>query len=605
MAVNVRCPECSSQHRVADERVGSRIRCRDCGCPIQVRRPRSRKRQGPSTATWIVGGASFSIILLIFAIIVFFHAKGQHGLSSSGDSHADVQWAVEPDPAPVSAPVLTAGLLNTPPGTRIKSVAFSSLEAGQAVLNLTLPASGSKTGRLQRVSLRDGPQLSDAPIEIPIRARLLAASPSGEYVAIERERGRPLELWRWTGQQPVKQLDMNVTNAVELAFLSDDTILISRNNDEMLVMNHISKKTLYSTREALTKGKFAVSPGRRYFVGYSRPPGMASEQLRFRVYDSTTGKVAGIFEDPLARISLVQATAFHPDGHRFAAVVMLEAPGKSTANGGTYVLIWDMKTGELEREFVIETRIGNRLQWVNPGYLLFDGALIDLNEENTIWTYKMRGDVLPAVPDHRVWLTLKTEQTTLSAHAVPSDKIIEQIRDVMTRNNPAILKSGESIAIEVRGQGPAEIRDSISSNLSQQLSESGYVINNNAAMKMIAQFGQSSSGGSQTFKDSRGQEVSVPNQRVYCSLSLVDQDGKSKWGDSTSAGVGIVEFIDSSQDVGQQLEQRRWSRIRSWVSGYKFPSVFRERTSKGGAGHSKLSVDGDTEIWTPPIEAGR
>jgi predicted Zn finger-like uncharacterized protein len=112
MSIFVRCPECQAKFRVADDKAGKKLRCRECGEVIRVpdgdgdelldevptrrktrvrSRNRSRKNQTPLLA---IGGATLAVLLLVVLVISF-----RGGASSEqGDWVGDAAQATNLDP---------------------------------------------------------------------------------------------------------------------------------------------------------------------------------------------------------------------------------------------------------------------------------------------------------------------------------------------------------------------------------------------------------------------------------------------------------------------------------------------------------------------------
>lgn len=602
MAITVDCPECDRSYRVGSERAGSRIRCRNCGCPIRVPPAGHGGGSGPPIGLWIAAAAVTLLVAGAIGLTVVLlnrdSTNGTAGANGDADDN-EVAWQVEPDPQPAAAALLPAGRLTLQPRTRFEGVAFSSAATGQAYALLQNPQVDPGKLILRRFDLRTQNFTDQLELVLDRQGRLLAASPNGQYCVVRKGITHPLELWEWSPRGPVKRLELNINGVGQSAFVTDDRLLMAQSRNHILCMNHKTKEMYFEHREVLSNGKFTLSPGRRYFFAYKRRPGRATEPLKLRIFDAESGAVAGLLEQPSARISSLHSSAFALDGRVLAAIASLERAGLSATSFGTFVLRWDISTGKLISEFAIENQYPARLQWVDTNYLLSDDLLIDLEREAVVWKYRYEDKLVDDPPDMRVWLVQSGDPCILSAQTVPSAVVTGRINGVLDNSAPPILMSGGRVAIEVRGIGAPDFHREMLTALSEKLQQQQITLDADSPLTIVATIREQTGSGSTTFTTpGRGSSNSftASNDRLVCDLMLVDQTDHVHWKDRFSAGVGTVEFVDPNGDPSQELAARRWTRIRSFLENYKFPEKFYPWTGRAGAGSSKLSADGDSEV---------
>lgn len=220
-------------------------------------------------------------------------------------------------------------------------------------------------------------------------------SPDGKYVAGEvREDGRfgshgPIQVWSIAGAAKVCEIaaPSNDRDVDILDYAGPETLLgvYRRGDNTMLKVWNISdgseKLTVDLGKEQVDRRRYALSPGRKYFVAFD------NQVIRF--FDLISGSAQGIIYLPSGY--RCEAFSFSPDGTEFAAVCDVDWKAN--------VVVWQTMTGEMKSQVKIEHRAGELVDgaekigglaigWLTSGegWLLGGKKAISRKDGTVLWT---------------------------------------------------------------------------------------------------------------------------------------------------------------------------------------------------------------------------
>lgn len=448
MAIQVECDSCFASYRVKDDRAGMRIRCKECGEPVQVpaggpapapvRRSATSARKtqrnvpaSPGMGVWIGAGVG-GVVLLVGVIVVAMslgrsRPEADQQVANAGPMDGAIQAA-----APPSVPAQNAGAGNPSPDSAVAS-----------------PSDRAAPPRSWKVSA-DPPAAVDAipaaaPVDIPIPASAAmdwAVYPesSNRFVALGSN-FRPddvREVWDLHAGTRIGTVQTNV--GPERGALSPDgrhLVLTAQAKDKLLVFDVAAGRQV----SEMPIPQAQVSPVMR-FAGPSRlatvtfqkplevfsiPSGRREHSIKVRqflqpnslacspggkfaalvVKDETVGKnVLTIYDlesgQPAETLALdwdegkagnrCDGLAFSPDGSELAA--LLHSSGLKAKD---WLVGWNMRTGavtfehafdgELQRNAVSGTNDSPDLRWFpdNKSLLVFGHFLFDKSVGGPLW----------------------------------------------------------------------------------------------------------------------------------------------------------------------------------------------------------------------------
>jgi hypothetical protein len=287
--------------------------------------------------------------------------RGPMASTPTGAARPELFWRARPIAAPATpvwpARVYWDGNIATP------VTAIYPRQGGSAA---ALVASE----QLTVLDLRTGRQTAAVPDSFDPDS--LVISPTGDLVAGVRYAAGALEVWSPATNRLLLTLETeNRSSRRALGFTSDGKFLVAnqaRDSAQVQVWDPQSARAVRSFDANLSGTDFCLSPTGRY---------IASLQASYlEVCDTEDGKLVGRTAVGSA-YRTVKAMAFSPSGLQVAAIVAdLDPPWR--------VLIWDLATGELEREIALPggARPGftnSQFSWLPDGLaLLVGGDLIDI-----------------------------------------------------------------------------------------------------------------------------------------------------------------------------------------------------------------------------------
>ncbi|MAG94022.1 MAG: hypothetical protein CMJ48_09760 [Planctomycetaceae bacterium] len=422
MPIEVVCESCFCTYRVKDDRLGKRIRCKECGEAILVERedarggalpPASRSRSaarrqtrkkpsGPGPGVWIgVGVGGLLVVGLVIFGAISFLSNGDEGgqvagggAQSSDDPAAAVPggWSVQADASQDSAS------LSGDPAVEISILAGASMdwavypETSNAFVAL---GSNFRNEDVREVwDLRSGRKVGAISTDVGAQRGVL--SPDGlHFVAMAKSKDVLLVFDVKAGKQ-VGEIKIPSATVSPVMRFAGPNRLVTLQRKEPLGVWSIPEGQREQSIE-LTKlfqiNSLAVSPGGRFAAAVVNDDD--SNKSVLRIYDLDAGKLAGgISLQSYAEATnlMCESLAFSPDGSELAGVL------KTYADGGKQWLVgWDMKSGkpafehdvatDLQTKAVSGTNSSPHVRWFPDGkwLLLFGRYIFDREVGGPIW----------------------------------------------------------------------------------------------------------------------------------------------------------------------------------------------------------------------------
>ena len=523
---------------------------------------------------------------------------------------AGAAWQVPADPAPTSAEPLMSGALNLRSSTgTIQSLLLSRAEGGKAVLmylsgNLRSQAASAKVW-LESYDVKTQEHAHTLQVQMP--SELLAISPNGDKALMRLAgAGERLDLWKiedgahvaaWrpymqptdnTGMQMVgrrnSQTDQTVTAA---AFLDDDHVLTLNRKNELVMWQLPECKAIYSIESA---GKPGLSPGGKLLV--------ISNGKNFRFFHALTGEVAG----DLPIEGSLQAAAFHPDGKKFA-VVLIDAEG-------THLVCWDLAAGKVTTEFPIPLS-AQSMQWTGDNYILFDnGMLIDIGNKLAAWKYQLTGGVRsPLSPNENLWYLLSQGRggnVTLVSATVPEKSVDEYLRTNEAQISPDhVIKPGDEVSVMINLRDPPgepNFRSRVYKNIIDKYSQNNIKVSPNKGVVVNFYMEHSNTGETEEY-EIRGRfglperDVSVAVEKVVVRINIM-RDGQQAWERRIpfSNSGGFFIRVPDGKSIQQHLTDQMWKSASSSLLGFNPPAYVFGPKATEGLGRSTLTSSGINTI---------
>lgn len=221
-----------------------------------------------------------------------------------------------------------------------------------------------------------------------------ALSPDGKYIAgaVRPDTGGwygPIQVWSIAAGQKVCELQAPSSDrAVDILDYAGTEALLAvyrRGDTNVLKVWNIAdgseKLTINMGSRQLDRRRYALSPGRKYFVTFE------DQVLHF--YDLTDGKEQGLIYLP--REYRCEAFNFSPDGSEFAAVCGV--------SNNTKTIVWQTSNGQMKGQFGCETHTwslldkaektgGMAIGWIsnNEGLLIGGTKLVDRTDGRLLWS---------------------------------------------------------------------------------------------------------------------------------------------------------------------------------------------------------------------------
>jgi len=439
-------------------------------------------------------------------------------------------------------------------------------------------------GRLEIVNLQQRKALGSSNILggakfcrlSPGGARLLVASEDGtrdrklRLNVYSPETGKATEQTIWWPYSSGEHWQ-NQISAMEWL---DEERMLTLNGEGMLVMWRIDGKTPRASYQidGARSGGLALSGGRAHFA-ISTPRGV-------EIFRASDGELLARMKD--SRMSSA-VLAFSPNGNQLAAV------------SGKWICVWDIKTGELKRDFDCMNLAGSSsLTWLDNRYLLVDGKdVVDVERRLLVWRYEVESQLSLHDGDW-LWSVMSIGN---ARGLMPNQLLNEKVTNAsasLDAESILALKPGAKVSLDISlgGEDQAKAKKS----LRAALEKNGVVVADNQPLRVRAQVvsGRSTTQEYGRFAFSGDRETVTLTERLYeVELTL---DGQSLWKYAThiQSASGPIHLRTQKGETAQQAvdraNQQQTSGFAYGVS--RFPSHVVHPKYSGPLGTSKLTAAG-------------
>jgi hypothetical protein len=472
-------------------------------------------------------------------------------------------------------------------GSDIQRLLFSRSEVGQAaVLSAVTPNQlfSKKVLRLERYDLERGQPLGVVNLCVDPQYRSggtlpLDFSGDGTQLALQgRQDPRRVDIWSLrdgrheTAWLPYAQ-ETGVTPSGRksdrlswLAFVSSKRLATLNPGGKLVVWNYSDGKALFCLENVLS-GSAVLSPGHNFLA--------VIQNAAVRFYGAANGEPVGVIEWPFLRQTLpnymATAAAFSADGARLAVAA------------GGQLACWDVKTGKEICEFDVDPQLTS-LTWAGSSHLLGRGGatrpavqLIDVDQKVVLCSYQLPGNNCPAAggPDGRLWYASAAgQQSLLHSLAVPDSEAMRVASLVRDPKAPPLLAPGASVAVRVDINCNDTIRRRAAEQLYARLQASGLTPADNAGVVLQLQGTISDTSERLQFRVLGGGMLTVPVQKLTCTVSLGDGKGTPWWKQEISSKTsgGLVRGFRDKEELIAQLTERLWLTGLAFAANLQVPN---------------------------------
>ena len=505
-----------------------------------------------------------------------------------------------PDPSPSATGELLAQPLTLPTrAAPLQAARLSSARVGRLVTLYGPESRGGQAGEgeseLLVMDLAKGSQ--QAQFALPGASDLLGVDNEGTVAAtrLQASEGRvdlfsltdgsPVFAWRPYGEEKHEH-EQKVLAAV---VIDKDHVLTMSHSNKLVMWDLPGQRAVYQIERAEMPG---ISPGRRWLTVWNGQG--------VRVFDALTGQVKGDLKLPADERAGASAGAFHPNGEHLAVCVNAFPAGR--------VVVWNLKTGQVEHDFV-QPVISQTLHWCGEGHLLLDNtALVDLKNRVLVWNYELpfgKGVHVPDSPDGRHWyLTSSGGQqaaVTLVAANLP-DAGTEQKLAGRKLAPEYLLQPGSKVGVRFNFTSTPpkkpNFQEEVWKGLQQSLSRAGMVYEEKSPLVFVLHLASKATGENHEFRiTSFGRiggprEVTVPGQEVEVGVEVWNgnqkiYDSKQKYGNGA-----YFASIKDGVSVEDYLNEQMWNSASNVLLTPRLPLYVLPETARAGLGKSELTANG-------------
>jgi len=497
---------------------------------------------------------------------------------------------------------LPTGLLIAPQGGRV-------VVASTRVDRTAGTFSGAMISNYACFNLKTGKE--DGAIKPGFATRALDVSPDGTRLAlVTQPSAERIDIFEFAGGKPVAamrpyQEEQGLKSHVIWAgFISNDRILTMSGSDGKLCLWSLPDCKLQYT--ALCPGQKLVplSPGLKTMI--------VSAGDVYQMLDTATGAPLGTLEPPDAPIRIINGFAFNASTTKFAAIVGL-APNQVVA-------IWDLATGQRERQFPIES--GESLAWTADDRLLVHrmlsvGAggtlpphrsdLFDPATGRVLWRYQLpigkHGDLSLG---GRTWFAASKDYgqpVKLVGAAIPGSDVAKIIAGAPQPQS--LLPQGTAVTLDVSvrisGDAIADkvLTDDVRKKMTDYLTGRGLKVQDRSALALRVELRESLTGRLLQLRPVLGGvalRYEVRGTELTCKMFLSDVTRQILW--SQQQVIAAREEIPQAglpKDVSPSdfVRQQQWTDALAWLTGPGLPAEVYDRWVYTGMGESILSPDGE------------
>lgn len=480
-------------------------------------------------------------------------------------------WKAAPDPAPAAKGKLAAQPIPLKGhSSDLQAILFSRPDVAQAAV-LTAAAADNvsprKQVRVDRYDVAGGQLLGGADlfaVEMPKGKPLnLIAdlSPDGARLAIAEPRDeRRVDVFSLADGKHVagwlpyeKEADPKVR---WVGFLDGGKVLTLGTGGKLVLWSVPECKALWS---AAVRDLVALSPGRKLLAAHNG--------ATYEILDAASGDRLGQLGGP--RVQNVLAAAFRGDGQELVAVVRADDPAQ--------VLVrWDLKTGKDAPAFPVLAG-GTDLSWAVPGFVLYNGTLIDTELKWPLGRYTLSGTgrLATGSPDGRLWFAVgqgPMVPPVLTAQTLPDQATQTLARQIAARTVRPVLAPGMTVAVQVNVQAPRNadaLRQRVFDGLAGRLKMNGLKVAAGAGdLRLVVQMGPERPTGQTMQLKELGKgfgTINVPIQEVACRAVLTDSRGTPVWEQKQQFRTPDFFGVLRTDDPVADLDNALWNNCANWA----------------------------------------
>lgn len=303
-------------------------------------------------------------------------------------------------------------------------------------------------------------------------------------------------------------------------------------------------------------------------------PGLSPDRKRIGY---SNGKEIGVFDVVRGEVVAQQATS---EQITFPSVLFSPSGKKLAAVGREKLLVWDVATGNLEREVPLTGIIVTESsQFPDENFVLVNGhVLIDLENQLKLWTYDHQqksaaagGWTFFAVSDG------EQKPGALLAAQIPHPAAKTMLQQALTQPDLFVLHSGTTVKLNLNGLPDASERERVRQALTDKLQAIGCAAGDNGTIELVAtmegpkqrQIRYMFGGG-----DYNVQEYSAKLRFVY--------QGQTAWETSGSNVPGVLT-LKKGENVADKLREHEKPDYRFFERAL-LPKFLQKPTAGKGAG---------------------
>jgi hypothetical protein len=567
----------------------------------------------------------------------------------------EVAWAATPDPAPAAKGTLRAPLRLGDAGMLAEAVAFSTPDAGRAVVlkrpasdrtvlprstNLVfgqplLPqmpnrATGPQGGNLRRIN-RPEKKKDSAPsgitttlecldlttgkpagrAELPGHYELFDVSPDGTLALVglaepERMSHSPRLRGHWGAPE---RLDIWVLGTGKHAVgwrpyrseESEDETAVKDGPQTVLWASFVDKRHVLTLNPAGKLVLWELPQCRPVYLidGFGPLVGISPNRKYVAGFNEAASTFC--FLDPLSgqcQGQLQQPSRVGPvEGGAF------RADGKALAVVAEDTIQWDLATGKISSEFPtppVRTQGARLVSYLDDRFLLVnEGYLVDLKNHTLAWIYQLPdGCHASGSPDGRHWFCLWPSHSTpsvLAALKLPGDSTKTLVAGLRAEKQ-IILQPGMALSLSVNVSVPGADAKQIETSIADRLRNAGYQLEPNAKLRLTFSASEQSTGKTVEYEQlgafRNANRITLQEKEIPVKVAITDNTGQVWWEYNTKCATFASMMVRG--DPQQLYDSGLRASFSSQAQGFTLPAYLFHKAERLVAGQSRLTAQGET-----------
>lgn len=307
----------------------------------------------------------------------------------------------------------------------------------------------------------------------------------------------------------------------------------------------------------------------------------------------TASSIVGVFDVEKQEVIAQEATpqklnspnlVFSPSGKKLGCVAFDK------------VLVWDVATGELEREIPCTgLHVNGNIEFPDENFVLVGNQfLIDLENQLKLWTYERAEQV--HVSDGVTYFALTDgdkKPGVILPMQIPHPAARDLLKKALSDPNLFVLKAGTSVRIDINGIPDPAQKERVAKALSKRLESIGCKGGTTGTIDVVA----SVEGPKDTKLRFRGS--GEYNFKEYISRVKFVYQGQTAWESVTSNGPGFMVVLAAGENMESHLRAREKPSYE-FFDKVQLPKFLQKPTGDKGAGNS-LTI-GKSQVTTAGLK---